>query len=56
VKEGLPPACVAVCPTKCLYFGDTDDPRSEISLILKKRKYKRLIPEAGTDPNLYFLI
>jgi Fe-S-cluster-containing dehydrogenase component len=56
VKEGLPPACVAVCPTKCLYFGDTDDPRSEISMILKKRKYKRLIPEAGTDPNLYFLI
>lgn len=56
VKEGLSPACVAVCPTKCLYFGDSDDPRSEISQVLKRRKFKRLIPEAGTDPNLYFLI
>jgi Fe-S-cluster-containing dehydrogenase component len=39
-----------------MYFGDLDDPNSEVSNILKKRKYKRLIPEAGTDPQLYFLI
>jgi hypothetical protein len=24
--------------------------------VLKKRKYKTLIPEAGTNPQLYFLI
>jgi len=48
-------ACVEVCPTHCLYFGDLDDPESEVSLILKKRKFKTLIPEAGTDPQLYFL-
>jgi Fe-S-cluster-containing dehydrogenase component len=46
---------VEVCPTHCLYFGDLDDPESEVSLILKKRKFKTLIPEAGTDPQLYFL-
>jgi hypothetical protein len=39
-----------------MYFGDLDDPNSEVSVILKKRKAKTLIPEAGTQPQLYFLI
>lgn len=56
VKKGQDPACVAVCPTKCMYFGDTDDPNSEISKLIKTRKWKTLIPEAGTQPNIYYLI
>jgi len=56
VRQGMQPACVAVCPTKCMYFGDLDDPNSDVSRILKKRKFKTLIPEAGTKPQLYFLI
>jgi hypothetical protein len=39
-----------------MYFGDLDDPNSDVSMILKRRKYKTLIPEAGTIPHLYFLI
>ena len=56
VKDGLNPACVAVCPTHCLYFGDLDDPRSDVSEVLRHREYKTLIPEAGTKPQIYFLI
>jgi Fe-S-cluster-containing dehydrogenase component len=56
VQKGQKPACVEVCPTKCMYFGDLDDPNSEVSKVLKKRKFKTLIPEAGTKPQLYFLI
>ncbi|GET30708.1 4Fe-4S dicluster domain-containing protein [Prolixibacter sp. SD074] len=56
VKDGEDPACVAVCPTRCLYFGDLDDPNSEMSTLLRVRKYKTLIPEAGTDPQLYILV
>jgi Fe-S-cluster-containing dehydrogenase component len=56
VKEGQKPACVDVCPTNCLYFGDKDDPDSDVSQVLKNRKFKTLIPEAGTEPQLYFLI
>lgn len=56
LADGLLPACVSVCPTKCLYFGDLDNPESKISEVLKNRKWKLLIPEAGTEPKLYFLI
>jgi Fe-S-cluster-containing dehydrogenase component len=56
VKKGQEPACVATCPTKCMYFGDLDDPGSPVSMVLKTRKHKTLIPEAGTKPQLYFLI
>ena len=56
VRQGQQPACVEVCPTKCMYFGDLDDPNSEISQKLKERKYKVLTPEAGTKPHVYYLI
>jgi Fe-S-cluster-containing dehydrogenase component len=39
-----------------MYFGDINDPSSEISQILSKRKYKVLAPEAGTRPQVYYLI
>jgi Fe-S-cluster-containing dehydrogenase component len=56
VREGQQPACVEVCPTKCMYFGDIDDPNSQVSQMLKKRNHKVLIPEAGTKPQIYYLI
>lgn len=56
VKKGQQPACVAVCPTKCMYFGDLDDPSSAISRILQKRNSKVLAPEAGTRPQVYYLV
>jgi len=56
VKDGLKPACVSVCPTRCMHFGDLDDPNSEISQILKTRTYKVLAPEAGTDPHIFYLV
>ncbi len=55
VKEGLDPACVSVCPTYCMYFGDLDDPDSEISKLLNSREWYTLIPEAGTKPQIFYL-
>ena len=56
VEKGEQPACVAVCPTHCMYFGDLDDPNSEISKMVATRKHKTLAPEAGTDPKIFYLI
>jgi Fe-S-cluster-containing dehydrogenase component len=50
------PACVAACPTRSLTFGDVNDPRSDISVLLRERQWKQLHADAGTRPNLYFLI
>ena len=55
VEGGLQPACVAVCPTRCMYFGDLDDSRSEVSLLLASRKHHALLPEAGTRPRIFYL-
>lgn len=55
VEKGKDPACVSVCPTNCMVFGDLDDPNSEISKLVKSRKHHTLKPEAGTNPNIYYL-
>lgn len=52
---GQDPACVAVCPTRALTFGDLNDPDSEVSGLLRTRGYHVLHPEAGTEPNVFFL-
>jgi Fe-S-cluster-containing dehydrogenase component len=54
-ENGQDPACVSVCPTHCMYFGDLDDPNSEIKRLLNSRKNHSLVPEAGTEPRMFYL-
>ena len=56
VRQGSDPACVSVCPTKCMSFGDLNDPNSRIVNVLKNRKHKSLAPEAGTQPQIFYLL
>lgn len=55
VEKGQQPACVSVCPTRALTFGDRNDPRSEVSQLLASRKWKVKHPETGAEPNVFFL-
>jgi Fe-S-cluster-containing dehydrogenase component len=48
-------ACQEVCPTESIYFGDLNDPGSEISRVLATRKSHTLLPEAGTKPKVFYL-
>ena len=55
LASGEQPACVSVCPTDALVFGDVNDENSEI---LKYLKTARLIypkAELNTKPNLAFV-
>jgi Fe-S-cluster-containing dehydrogenase component len=55
VKDGLDPACVAVCPTHCMRFGDLDDPLGELRQLLASRPSHPLVPAAGTGPRIFYL-
>jgi Fe-S-cluster-containing dehydrogenase component len=56
VDKGLDPACVAVCPTRCMYFGDLEDPHSQVSRLLQERNHHAVAPEAGTKPQIFYLV
>jgi Fe-S-cluster-containing dehydrogenase component len=38
-----------------MYFGDLDDPKSQVSEFLRSRKWHTLLPEAGTKPRIFYL-
>jgi len=55
VEKGKLPACVETCPVFALHFGDLDDPNSEVSKLLVKKSWFRLLEELGTEPRVYYL-
>ncbi|MFH1807526.1 MAG: 4Fe-4S dicluster domain-containing protein [Pseudomonadota bacterium] len=55
ITKGLKPACVQSCPVGARIFGDLKDPHSDISRVLKERRYTLLKPEMGTHPKCYYI-
>jgi Fe-S-cluster-containing dehydrogenase component len=48
-------SCQEICPTQSIYFGDLNDPGSEISRTLATREWYVLKPDAGTKPKHFYL-
>jgi len=56
ILKGQEPACVETCPTKVRVFGDFNDPESEVSRLLRTRATEKKKAQAGTGPNLNYVI
>jgi Fe-S-cluster-containing dehydrogenase component len=55
VEKGMNPACVSVCPTHCMHFGDLEDANSEARRLLDERRGHALLDSAGTKPQIWYL-
>lgn len=49
------PACMQLCPGRARFWGDLDDPSSEVSKAIEGREVMFLNEEAGTKPSVYYL-
>jgi len=56
LAKGQLPACVLACKQKALVFGDMEDPRSEIRLLIEKRFNLRRKAHLGTVPQIYYIL
>lgn len=54
-RKTILPACVDECIGEARYFGDLNDPSSEVSQLIAEEKYKLLVEDLGTEPNVYYL-
>lgn len=53
---GATPVCVVNCTAKALHFGDLDNPKSEVSRLLKESRVMCLQEEIGTQPCVYYIV
>lgn len=55
VEPAATPACVTSCIASALYFGDRNDPASNVSKLLSQNDHFRMHEELGADPGFYYL-
>ncbi len=55
IDRDATPACVNTCPARALTFGDLDDPKSNVRILINEKKGFQLHPEYDTDPSIYYI-
>ena len=54
IDDGLEPFCVIWCEGEAMFFGDLNDPESEVSKLASKKSAYVIKPEANTEPSVYY--
>jgi phenylacetyl-CoA:acceptor oxidoreductase subunit 1 len=54
IDRDATPACVNTCPARALTFGDLDDPKSNVRILINEKKGFQLHPEYDTDQSIYY--
>lgn len=59
IDNDMEPACVSTCMTRCRVFGDLNDPKSEASRLLEKKK-DCIMPlpkpwDTAAKPNIFYV-
>lgn len=54
-KKVVSTACVRECIGNARYFGDLNDPKSEVSKLIKTNKYIRLAESQKNKPGVYYI-
>lgn len=49
------PACVESCPAQAMYFGDLDDPKTQVRRLAQDARAFRIMEHLGTRPKVYYL-
>lgn len=61
IAKGVTPSCVNICPGRARFFGDLNDPASEVSKLNKqfglteKRNETTLLPGENTIPTCFYI-
>ncbi len=55
VEAGLKPACVEVCPTSAIQFGDLGDPQDPVARLVVDFPVETLRAELGTCPHVFYI-
>lgn len=49
------PACVRTCAPTARYFGDLDNPKSNVNRLISAKRGVRLLDHTGNKPQVYYL-
>jgi Fe-S-cluster-containing dehydrogenase component len=54
-EEDYQPACVEICPTRAIVFGDLENPAHQVSGLRHDPRATRMLEDLGTEPKVYYL-